>query len=152
MKRDSFMETGERFSSSSEVERDTFSPCVTPLRRTGEFSCSNHLLNILAERMAQEQRALFSGPTPPAGEFLLLLSEAASFNFDLREFFLSELEKGSPGPYARIVVLDQLYRKLNRPVAERFAFLDAHRDISFRRDDLTVEYCTLLNSLGRYWR
>ena len=111
MKRDSFMETGERFSSSSEVERDTFSPCVTPLRRTGEFSCSNHLLNILAERMAQEQQALFSGPTPPAGEFLLLLSEAASFNFDLREFFLSELEKGSPGPYARIVVLDQLYRK-----------------------------------------
>ena len=105
------METGERVSSSPEVKRDTGLPCPAPLRRTGEFSCSDHLLNILAGRMAREQQALFSGPTPPAGETLLLLSEAASFNFDLREFFLGELEKGTPGPYAGIVVLDQLYRK-----------------------------------------
>ena len=52
---------------------------------------------------------------------------------------------------ARILLeLDQLYRKLNMPIAERFAFLDAHRETVFIRDDLTIEYCTLLNSMGRY--
>ena len=52
---------------------------------------------------------------------------------------------------ARILLeLDQLYRKLNMPIAERFAFLDAHREVVFVRDDLTIEYCTLLNSMGRY--
>ncbi|MBQ2991813.1 MAG: DUF5107 domain-containing protein [Clostridia bacterium] len=52
---------------------------------------------------------------------------------------------------ARILLeLDQLYRKLNMPVEERFAFLDARRDVVFLRDDLTVEYCTLLNSMGRH--
>ncbi len=52
---------------------------------------------------------------------------------------------------ARILLeLDQLYRKLNMPVDERFAFLDARLDTVFVRDDLTVEYCTLLNDLGRY--
>ena len=52
---------------------------------------------------------------------------------------------------ARILLeLDQLYRKLNMPVEERFAFLDSRRETVFLRDDLTVEYCTLLNSLGRY--
>ena len=34
--------------------------------------------------------------------------------------------------------------------ADRFAFLDARKEVVFRRDDLTVEYCTLLNDLGRY--
>jgi len=52
---------------------------------------------------------------------------------------------------ARILLeLDQLYRKLNMPIEERFAFLDAHRETAFVRDDLTIEYCTLLNSMGRY--
>ncbi len=52
---------------------------------------------------------------------------------------------------ARVLLeLDQLHHKLNVPVAERFAFLDARRDVVFRRDDLTVEYVTLLNLLGRY--
>jgi len=52
---------------------------------------------------------------------------------------------------ARILLeLDQLYRKLNMPIAERFAFLDARRETVFLRDDLTVEYCTLLNSMGRH--
>ena len=51
---------------------------------------------------------------------------------------------------ARVLLeLDQLYRKLNMPVSERFAFLDGHRETVFVRDDLTIEYCTLLNSLGR---
>ncbi len=52
---------------------------------------------------------------------------------------------------ARVLLeLDQLYRKLGMPVAERFAFLDSHRETVFVRDDLTVEYCTLLNDMGRY--
>ena len=52
---------------------------------------------------------------------------------------------------ARVLLeLDQLYRKLRRSVKERFAFLDAHRETAFRRDDLCVEYCTLLNLQGRY--
>ena len=52
---------------------------------------------------------------------------------------------------ARVLLeLDQLYRKLNMPIAERFAFLDSRRDVVFVRDDLTIEYCTLLNSMGRH--
>ena len=52
---------------------------------------------------------------------------------------------------ARVLLeLDQLYRKLGMPVAQRFAFLDSHRETVFLRDDLTVEYCTLLNDLGRF--
>ena len=52
---------------------------------------------------------------------------------------------------ARILLeLDQLYKKLNRTPAERYAFLDAHRDVAFTRDDLYIEYCTLLNTLGRH--
>lgn len=52
---------------------------------------------------------------------------------------------------ARVLLeLDQLYRKLNMPIEERFAFLDAHRETVFIRDDLTIEYCTLLSCIGRY--
>ncbi len=52
---------------------------------------------------------------------------------------------------ARVLLeLDQLYRKLNISISERFAFLDSHKETVFIRDDLTIEYCTLLNSMGRY--
>lgn len=52
---------------------------------------------------------------------------------------------------ARVLLeLDQLYRKLGMPVEERFAFLHSHRETVFIRDDLTVEYCTLLNDMGCY--
>ena len=52
---------------------------------------------------------------------------------------------------ARVLLeLDQLYGKTGRSPAERLAFLDAHRDTVFLRDDLCIEYCTLLNDLGRY--
>ena len=52
---------------------------------------------------------------------------------------------------ARVLLeLHQLYGKLNRSPEEKLAFLDAHREVAFRRDDLYVEYCTLLNDLGRY--
>ena len=52
---------------------------------------------------------------------------------------------------ARVLLeLDQLYHKIGIPVEQRLAFLDAHREVAFRRDDLYVEYCTLLNNLGYY--
>ncbi len=52
---------------------------------------------------------------------------------------------------ARVLLeLDQLYHKLNVPLEQRFAFLDAHRDVAFRRDDLYVEYCAMLNHRGEH--
>ncbi len=54
---------------------------------------------------------------------------------------------------ARVLMeLDQLYRRLNVPVDERLAFLDAHRDVAFLRDDLYAEYCALLNDAGEHER
>ncbi len=44
---------------------------------------------------------------------------------------------------------DQLARKRNRPLDERLAFLEAHRDLVLQRDDATVELATLLNLNGR---
>ena len=46
--------------------------------------------------------------------------------------------------------LDQLYKRLNRAHGERLAFLDAHRNGVNDRDDLYLEYATLLNQSGRY--
>lgn len=52
---------------------------------------------------------------------------------------------------ARILLeLDQLYRKIGLTVTERFNFLTKHRDVALKRDDLYVEYVTLLNLMGRY--
>lgn len=52
---------------------------------------------------------------------------------------------------ARILMeLDQLYKRLNRPHADRLAFLDKHKEVACTRDDLYLEYVTLLNQTGRY--
>ena len=52
---------------------------------------------------------------------------------------------------ARVLLeLDQLYQKLGRSLKERFDFLEAHRETVFLRDDLVIEYVTLLNDMGRY--
>ncbi|MGN0792994.1 MAG: DUF5107 domain-containing protein, partial [Aristaeellaceae bacterium] len=52
---------------------------------------------------------------------------------------------------ARILLeKDQLDRKLGASVAERFNFLEKRKEIVAQRDDLYVEYCTLLNDLGRF--
>jgi tetratricopeptide (TPR) repeat protein len=45
--------------------------------------------------------------------------------------------------------LDQLYKRLNRAPAERMAVFQQHLDLVEQRDDLTIEYITLLNLLGR---
>ncbi len=46
--------------------------------------------------------------------------------------------------------LDQLAKKLNRSPQERLERLEQHRDLVERRDDLTIEYITLLNTHGRH--
>lgn len=52
---------------------------------------------------------------------------------------------------ARILMeLDQLYKRLNRPHADRLDLLDKQKEVAFSRDDLYLEYVTLLNQLGRY--
>jgi tetratricopeptide (TPR) repeat protein len=45
--------------------------------------------------------------------------------------------------------LDQLYKKLNRPPAERLARLEQHSQLVAQRDDLTIERISLLNLMGR---
>ncbi|MGW8179853.1 MAG: tetratricopeptide repeat protein, partial [bacterium] len=45
--------------------------------------------------------------------------------------------------------LDQLYRRVNRPPAERLAFLEQHEHLVAQRDDLTFELINLLNLLHR---
>jgi len=52
---------------------------------------------------------------------------------------------------ARILMeLDQLYKRLCRPHAERLAFLDKYFDLVEQRDDIYLEYVTLCNQLGNY--
>lgn len=52
---------------------------------------------------------------------------------------------------ARILMeLDQLYKRLNYPHADRLAFLEKYKEVAFERDDLYLEYITLLNQLGQY--
>jgi len=46
--------------------------------------------------------------------------------------------------------LDQLYKKLGRAPKERFALLEKHRRLVNERDDLYVEYVTLLNLEGAH--
>jgi len=54
---------------------------------------------------------------------------------------------------ARVLMeLDQLYKSVGRPFAERLALLEAHLPLVGSRDDLYLERVTLYNSLGQYER
>lgn len=46
--------------------------------------------------------------------------------------------------------LDQLYKKLQRPTAERLLRFEAMPELILQRDDLVLEHATLLNQLGRH--
>ncbi len=51
---------------------------------------------------------------------------------------------------ARVLMeLDQLYKRLNRLPQEREQFLVNHKKTAFQRDDVYLEYVTLLNFLGQ---
>src|SRR5207244_4344948 len=56
----------------------------------------------------------------------------------------------NPGDARVLFELDQLEKKRNRSPQERLAQLETHRELAERRDDLTIEYITLLNMLGRH--
>ena len=61
-----------------------------------------------------------------------------------RAFHLDETD-------ARVLMeLDQLYKVMQRPHAERLALLQRHPDLVRQRDDLLLEEITLLNQLGRF--
>jgi tetratricopeptide (TPR) repeat protein len=45
---------------------------------------------------------------------------------------------------------DQLYKRLNRPPAERLAVFEKHPSLVAQRDDLSIEYVSLLNLTGQY--
>lgn len=52
---------------------------------------------------------------------------------------------------ARIFLeLDQLYKKLDMPVQERLQRYENAREVFMKRDDLMIEYATLLNNMERY--
>ncbi len=52
---------------------------------------------------------------------------------------------------ARLLMeLDQLYKRMNCKHEDRLKFLDQYKDVVSKRDDLYLEYATLLNQLGRY--
>jgi tetratricopeptide (TPR) repeat protein len=52
---------------------------------------------------------------------------------------------------ARVLMeLDQLYKRLNRPHAERLTFLEEHLPLVESRDDLYLERITLCNQLEKY--
>lgn len=62
-----------------------------------------------------------------------------------KAFFLDETD-------ARVLMeLDQLYKKLQRPHAERLAFLQNYPELIKQRDDLVLEEITLLNQCGKYY-
>ena len=49
-----------------------------------------------------------------------------------------------------LMELDQLYKRLHKPHAERLAFLQKYPELIQRRDDLVLEEITLLNETGQY--
>ena len=49
-----------------------------------------------------------------------------------------------------LMELDQLYKRMQKPHAERLAFLQKYPQLIAQRDDLVLEEITLLNHLGRY--
>jgi tetratricopeptide (TPR) repeat protein len=54
----------------------------------------------------------------------------------------------APGDARLLYERDQLWRRLGRLPGDRLAELRKHRVLVDQRDDLTVEFCTLLNQLG----
>lgn len=66
---------------------------------------------------------------------------------------LASLEKAytlNTGDSRVLMELDQLYKKIGRSPEERAALLEAHMEQTQDRDDLYVEYITLMNILGRH--
>ena len=78
------------------------------------------------------------------GTFNKLGKEQETLQMMERAFHLDENDE-------RILMeLDQLYKRLHHPHAERLEFLQKYPALIQRRDDLVLEEITLLNEVGRY--
>jgi tetratricopeptide (TPR) repeat protein len=78
----------------------------------------------------------------------------ACFNkFDLKEMALEYFEKAfacDPSDSRVLFELDQLYKRLNRPMEERLRLLDGCRSLVEERDDLYIEYISLLSATRQF--
>jgi tetratricopeptide (TPR) repeat protein len=103
------------------------------------------------EAIACWQRSLALDDTFPTT--LRNLSLACFNKLDRKEEALALLEKAFAldTSDARVLMeLDQLYKRLNRPCAERLAFLQQYRETAWKRDDVYLEQVTLLNQTGQH--
>jgi len=78
------------------------------------------------------------------GRFNVLRRPAAA-----REAFEKAL-RADPGNARILHERDQLWKRTGVPPARRIRELESRSDLVGRRDDLSVEYCALLNRLGRH--
>ena len=78
-------------------------------------------------------------PSAPAEE-----REKRAQDYMERAFSLDESDS------RMLMELDQLYKRLQKPHAQRLAFLQQYPQLVSQRDDLILEEITLLNQLGRY--
>ena len=72
---------------------------------------------------------------------------------DRREDALQCMEKAfnlDPTDSRMLMELDQLYKRLQKPHAERLAFMQQYPQLIAQRDNLVLEEITLLNQLGRH--
>ena len=97
------------------------------------------------------ERAVEMDPEFPTAWRCLAL---ARFNKqDRHEEAVECMEKAfslDPSDSRILMELDQLYKRMQRPHAERLAFLEKYPLLIAQRDDLILEEITLLNQLGRY--
>ncbi len=81
------------------------------------------------------------------------LSLAYYNKFNMKEQAVQALEKAfalDTSDSRVLMELDQLYKKMNRPLGERLHFLNEHLNLVEERDDLYLERLTLLNLTGEY--
>jgi tetratricopeptide (TPR) repeat protein len=97
-----------------------------------------------------EKSAAIDGTFPTVLRNLAL----AYFNkLQLEEKAVQYLEKAfslDTGDSRILMELDQLYKRLCKPHAERLTFLKKHFNLVEQRDDVYLEYATLCNQLGNY--
>ena len=104
-----------------------------------------------AEAIAEWERSIKEDDTFPTAYRNLSLAYFNKLNKKQEAVALLEKAFALDTQDARVLMeLDQLYKRLNYAHNDRLALLDAHKAVAFSRDDLYLEYVTLLNQLGRY--
>lgn len=104
----------------------------------------------------EEAGKLFETSAALADNFPTVFRNLALVSFNTygeKEKARGQLEKAfalDTGDARVFLELDQLYKKLNIPLAERLLFYEKNQETVQKRDDLVIEYITLLNSMGDY--